>query len=50
MSGSLSGNDPVIEIEEIDGHVFYDPLPGDMVVTREATPQVRVIINNINAK
>ena len=46
----LAGLDADITIEEVDGHVFYDPIPGDMLVTREDNPQVRVTINNINAQ
>ncbi|XP_067950539.1 fibrocystin-L-like [Watersipora subatra] len=46
----LSGNNAMIGLTKNDAHIFYDPIPGDMFATVETTPQVRVAINDINAR
>ncbi|XP_067950540.1 fibrocystin-L-like [Watersipora subatra] len=46
----LSGNNAMIDLTKNDAHIFYDPIPGDMFATVETTPQVRVAINDINAR
>lgn len=46
----MAGNDVAIVLEERDGHIFYDPIPPDMIVTAHSTPQVRVTINDIHSK
>lgn len=35
---------------ENDGHLFFDPLPGDVTRTREENPQVTITINNIASR
>lgn len=50
MDGSnLAGNTAEIELIEVDGHIVIDLL-GEVVHTREASPQVVVTINNILSK
>ena len=47
---SLVGNTPTIEVVIEKAHLFFDPIPGDMLETVEDTPQVAVTINNIRSK
>jgi len=48
---NLAGRGEVaIALIENDGHVFYDPIPGELLRTQEAAPQVVVKINNIVTK
>ena len=46
----LSGTDVAIELIETDGYIFFDPIPGDLMRTRETTPQVSVTINGIASR
>lgn len=49
--GDLTGIEAGASIPTgVDGGLFYDPLTGDMVSMVEASPQVRVYINNVPTK
>ena len=49
--GDLEGIDTAASIStNVDGGLLYDPLAGDMVSTVEASPQVRVYINDVPTK
>ena len=47
---NLEGNGPTIEVVIKKAHLFFDPIPGDMLETIEDTPQVTVAINGISSK
>ena len=50
MDSSLAGQDPVITAEDVPNHIFYDPIPGDMLATIEAKPQVRLSFHGISSR